>query len=134
MSEEDPSSELGMSIAKLFPVLLEKTSFVIPDRKVQGVFGYLAKVLCAEDESSDIYADALICVNEVIPFPPLLSSSSPPLFANKLLFPSRMPLQTLPPKHTLPFARRPPNPFLILPMLLSAGAWLHLPPELSGAP
>ena len=60
-----------MSIAKLFPVLLEKTSFVIPDRKVQGVFGYLAKVLCAEDESSDIYADALICMNEVIPFPPL---------------------------------------------------------------
>ena len=54
-----------MSIAQLFPVLVENTSFVIPDRKMQSVFGHLAKVLCAEDESSDIYADAFSCMKEV---------------------------------------------------------------------
>lgn len=58
-----------MSIAELFPVLIQNTSFVIPERKQQSILSYVTCVLCSDNA---LYDRAFACMRDV-GFPPLLN-------------------------------------------------------------
>ena len=58
-----------MSIAELFPVLIQNTSFVIPERKQQSILSYVTRVLCSNNA---LYDRAFACMRDV-GFPPLLN-------------------------------------------------------------
>ena len=65
LCSEDPSSSFGSRIIQVFPVILENSGFVMPERKLQSVFNHLAQTLCAEDASSLAFNAASACFQQV---------------------------------------------------------------------
>ena len=46
-------------------MLIENSSFIIPERKLQSLLCHLAMILCSEDASSSIFESAHSCLQEV---------------------------------------------------------------------
>ena len=66
MCSEDFSSAFGSRILPIFPILLEHSSFEIPERKLQSVFCHVVSILCSEPSTTPPYTAALICLQQLL--------------------------------------------------------------------
>ena len=116
------SSTLGTKILQIVPVLLENSSYIIPEKKLQSLLSHATQVLCSEDPSSIVYNSTLACYQQVhsqlFQFTRIRSWWR---WANTLLPSAKNIPRTPPARSTTAFAKKLPKPSVRMSTALSTG-------------